>query len=101
MKEDKILIANDGPNKNIMFMLPPMCLTCENARRIIQSFDKCLAEIENGLCPEDLPQGPRMIETTQITIPANVLTSSGTMEEADGDDAPLSKRPRHNYDDVD
>ncbi len=46
LKEKYIIMANDGPDKNVLIMTPPMCFTYENAHRIIMALDKILKEIE-------------------------------------------------------
>jgi 4-aminobutyrate aminotransferase-like enzyme len=49
LKENKkIIIANEGQEKNVMIITPPLCFTCDNARRVIQSIDTALTEIEKG-----------------------------------------------------
>ena len=105
MKEEKVLIANDGPDKNVMLLLPPLCFTCENAVRVVAAFDKCLAEIENGLCPDSLQQGEQPIETTQLSIPVDILNPTPD-HDGEGDencnlDGPESKRAKYDYDDMD
>ena len=97
MKQEKILISNEGPDKNVMLMLPPMCFTCDNARRVIRAFDTCLTEIESGACPDLLEnaQGSVQIETTELNIPLDIVSGSY----GDSDDDPDCKRAR--YEDID
>ncbi|XP_013382484.1 5-phosphohydroxy-L-lysine phospho-lyase [Lingula anatina] len=48
LKQEKIIISNEGPDKNVMAITPPMCFTADNAQRLIQAFDHALADIEKG-----------------------------------------------------
>lgn len=47
MKERKIMTSNEGPDKNVIILQPPMCFTCDNARTFVQAFDQALTEVEN------------------------------------------------------
>ena len=79
MKQQKIIIANNGPDKNVMCITLPMCFTCENAHRVIRALDECLTEIECSTCPEQwesLNKGvaPVTIKPTELVpIPASVV----------------------------
>lgn len=46
MLDHFIVVANDGPMKNILIFTPPLCFTCENAHRVIIALGKVLKEIE-------------------------------------------------------
>ena len=100
MKEEKIIVANEGLDKNVIALTPPMCFTTDNARRVVQVLDRCLSEIESGTCPDVLRGSNLEIisEPTEITIPAEVVSgcriSSDSDEEGSG-----GKRPR--YEDLD
>uniref|UniRef100_K1R5C6 Alanine--glyoxylate aminotransferase 2-like 1 n=1 Tax=Magallana gigas TaxID=29159 RepID=K1R5C6_MAGGI len=101
LKEQKIIVANDGPNKNVMMILPPMCFTCDNARRVVQAFDLALADIEKGTSNKPLDQS----EDGKMNIPLNILSGLGgpaglgIMAEEEEDDEPDVKRAR--YDEMD
>jgi len=97
MKQEKILMANEGPNKNVIVLTPPMCFTCDNARRVIHTFSKILSEIESGACPDQVNEGQRMIEPTALFIPMDVIGGTG-QDDADDCD-PSAKRAR--YEDLD
>lgn len=98
-KQQNIIVANDGVDKNIIILTPPMCFTCDNARHVIQVLDKALTEIERGTCPElfDSQPGEEVI-TTELTIPLDVLNGT-SMDRYDSDDEPDFKRAR--YEDMD
>ncbi len=99
MKQEKIIIANDGPDKNVMILSPPMCFTCDNARRVVSAFDKCLTEIESGVVPEALENGQVVQEPTELTIPLEVVSGQGFDADSDDSDGPGGKRAR--YEDLD
>ena len=103
LKEQKIILSNEGPDKNVIAFLPPMCFTCDNARTVVQAIDVTLHEIESeaskvGLTSQTV--GPA------IEVPLNILTSSKPIhsinsdEEEDDSESP-SKRPRISYEEMD
>jgi len=101
MKQEKIIIANQGPDKNILTMCPPMCFTVENARRVISTVDRCLTEIESASCPEELERiigSPVNVTPTQLelTVPLDVLTGDD-----DGDETGESGAKKARYEDLD
>lgn len=101
MKEEKIIVANEGLDKNVIALTPPMCFTTDNARRVVQALDRCLSEIESGTCP-DVLRGSNLeviAEPTEITIPAEVVSGSRIDVDSDEDGDSGGKRPR--YEDLD
>lgn len=46
MKEERIILAVQGPERNVIIITPPLCFTLENARTLIQVFDKVLFKLE-------------------------------------------------------
>ena len=98
MKEAKILIANDGPEKNVMVMLPPLCFNVENAQHVVETFDKCLTEIENEYTPDGFNGFHHAGRPTQLNIPLDILSG---ITNNDDDVSPSSKCPKCDYDDVD
>lgn len=101
LKENKIIIANEGQDKNVMLITPPLCFTCDNARHIVQAIDTALAEIEKGASEAGLNQSS--FGENRIDIPLNILsmpsTSGYSSEESDFDSDHPSKRAR--YEEVD
>ncbi|BFZ17685.1 hypothetical protein BsWGS_20723 [Bradybaena similaris] len=103
MKEKKIIVGIEGPDNNVVVLLPPLCFTTENARLVVQTFSEVLASIESGA----VSMGPANTEETLSgcaeTIPLNVLTDqhpsmfSDEMDEDHYDT--MTKRAR--YEDVD
>lgn len=98
MKEKKIIISNEGPDKNVMCLIPPMCFTCENARRVIQAMDIALSDIEKGASEVGLTTATSSSSDQCEVVPLNIL-SADTSPLSDSDDEPDVKRVR--YDDVD
>ncbi|XP_063446081.1 5-phosphohydroxy-L-lysine phospho-lyase-like [Mytilus trossulus] len=101
LKENKIIIANEGQDKNVMLITPPLCFTCDNARHIVQAIDTALAEIEKGASEAGLNQSS--FGENRMDIPLNILsmpsTSGYSSEESDFDSDHPSKRAR--YEEVD
>ena len=93
MKQEHIIIANDGPDKNIMFVNPPMCFNTDNARTVVKMFDRLLAEIESGVTG-DSSIGQNSITKLQIPLEALDDTNVGGEENSDDDGEPSSKRGR-------
>lgn len=46
LKGEHIIIANEGPNKNVLFITPPMCFALENAHTVIKTLDRILSQLE-------------------------------------------------------
>lgn len=42
MKEENILIANEGEHRNILLIMPPMCFTVEDSYKLVKSLDKVI-----------------------------------------------------------
>jgi hypothetical protein len=97
VKQSNILVANDGPDKNVIVLTPPLCFTVDNARQVIQVVDKALAEIERGTCPDRMDDDPDG-EITELTIPLDVVSGAKNYED-EGNDDPQCKRAR--YEDMD
>ena len=99
MKENRIIIANDGLEKNVMVMMPPMCFTLDNARRAVQVFDQALRDIESDAACVGLPPSSQVSDVAQaVDIPLQVITESNfthASDEDDEDDDPAAKRPRY------
>ncbi|OPL20814.1 hypothetical protein AM593_03842, partial [Mytilus galloprovincialis] len=99
LKENKIIIANEGQDKNVMLITPPLCFTCDNARHIVQAIDTALAEIEKGASEAGLNQSS--FGENRMDIPLNILsmpsTSGYSSEESDFDsDHPKDIPPKFN-----
>lgn len=94
MKEERIILAVQGPERNVIIITPPLCFTLENARTLIQVFDKVLFKLETE------PELP--IESNSILgipdISSDILSLSSPGDETD--DLPAAKRPRC-YEDMD
>ena len=44
MLEKRIVISVDGPDQNVLKMKPPMCLTLENAKEVVENLHIILKE---------------------------------------------------------
>ena len=87
---------NDGPDKNVLIFLPPMCFTCDNARMLVQAIDKTLTEIEE----EATRMAPGGGE--QIQVPLSILTGQKhSLDSDEEDDLDSSKRIRCSYEEMD
>ncbi|KAK3089803.1 hypothetical protein FSP39_006659 [Pinctada imbricata] len=93
LKEQKIIVANEGPEKNVMLILPPMCFTCDNARCVVQAFDTALTEIELGSSSD----GVGVKDEQRISVPLNILTAPpGLLDEDSSDeDGPAAKQAKY------
>ncbi|KAF6022885.1 hypothetical protein EB796_018811 [Bugula neritina] len=45
----KILVPADGPDGNCLFINPPLCFSLDNSRKLVQSVDLALTDVENGV----------------------------------------------------
>lgn len=45
MREEYVILANEGSERNVLMLMPPMCFTQENAVSLIQRLDKVLSEL--------------------------------------------------------
>lgn len=106
MKEKNIIIGIEGPDKNVMVMLPPLCFTMDNARHVVKTLSECLAAIETdaasvGLTNSNAPSMdvPLDVITDQTII--NIHNLSDETDEEDDDEGydPVKKRAR--YEEVD
>ncbi|CAH1794272.1 unnamed protein product [Owenia fusiformis] len=92
LKNDaRMLVANDGPDKNVMTLVPPLCFTTDNAKQLVTKFDKLLKEIEDGLLGKDTSKS---IDDGKISLDM----ISGIESDSDSDE---SEAKRARYDDVD
>ena len=44
MREHRVLLSTDGPDRNVLKIKPPICFTRENADRLVNTLDKILKE---------------------------------------------------------
>jgi len=89
MREERIILAVQGIERNVVLITPPLCFTLENARTLITVFDKVLCRLE---------EEPALPTTTTSSIlgisniPTDVLMLSTPGEE--NEDEPVAKRQR-------
>ncbi|XP_076457341.1 5-phosphohydroxy-L-lysine phospho-lyase-like [Babylonia areolata] len=86
LKENKIIMANDGLDKNVMVMMPPMCFTLDNARRVLQAFDQALREIENDAARVGLTSTTHSGEASSSDVPLQVLTQHSLARASDDEE---------------
>lgn len=48
MRRRHMLVGVYGQYKNVVTFIPPMCITCDNARKVVATFSDVLTEIESG-----------------------------------------------------
>ncbi|XP_025102350.1 5-phosphohydroxy-L-lysine phospho-lyase-like isoform X4 [Pomacea canaliculata] len=85
MKENKIIIAYDGLEKNVMVMTPPMCFTCDNAHHVVQVFDQLLQEIENEAATTGLAASSVGNPSTSGVGPLHRMISNARFNASDDD----------------
>lgn len=62
MKEERILLSSDGPDRNVLKLKPPMVFTIVNADHFVATLDQILDEIkESGLIIDN--KSPEFITT--------------------------------------
>jgi len=88
MKEERIILAVQGCERNVILITPPLCFTLENARTLINVFDRVLSKLEKE---PSLPVAPNSILGIS-NISSDVLLLSSPGEEVD--DEPTAKRQR-------
>ena len=88
----------------MLLLTPPMCFSIPDAERVVEKVDKYLLEIESSWCPDELTaigQTP-VTQTTELTIPRNILLSDGDGDgigDDDYGDASKAKRTKQDDDD--
>ncbi|XP_052265743.1 5-phosphohydroxy-L-lysine phospho-lyase-like isoform X2 [Dreissena polymorpha] len=98
MKERKFMMANEGPDKNVIIFQPPMCFTCENALTVAKALDQALAEVEE----DDLRVNSG--SNLNIQVPLSVLTNAKHKLDSDDDEDDFEspgKRQKISYEEVD
>lgn len=92
LKERKIMTSNEGPDKNVIIFMPPMCFTCDNARTAVQAFDEALREVE------------QKASEVSAEVPLSILTGTKNKldsDDDDDDDESPNKRPKVSYEEMD
>lgn len=101
LKEQKIMTNNDGPDKNVLYFIPPMCFTCDNARTVVQAVDKTLHEIETKASKVGLTS---QTGSQSLEVPLDILTSSKPIHSLSDEEEDLespTKRQRISYEEMD
>ena len=47
-REEHVLISADGPHSNVIKIKPPLVFSYEDADLLVNTIDKCLAQIEDA-----------------------------------------------------
>jgi hypothetical protein len=103
IKQEKVLLSNEGPHKNIIQLSPPMCFTCDNAQHVVQLVDKYLREIESGTCPDKVhaATGSNMVvPMTELHIPFELVTGDVLLGD-DDEDSVQDCIKRQRFEDID
>lgn len=111
IRQEHVIIYNDGPDKNVLTFTPPMCFTCENAKHVIGLVHKHLREIEFARMPgavREVAGESVEVTTTALDIPLGVamgvdpsLTSSDDDSDDDDDDANGAAAKKRRFVDLD
>nr|CAD7572704.1 unnamed protein product [Timema californicum] len=63
LKDQQVIVANEGESKNVLTFIPPLCLTLSDIAKVITTLDKVLMELEvvqlndiQGIFSEAQPQ---------------------------------------------
>ncbi|XP_068204053.1 5-phosphohydroxy-L-lysine phospho-lyase-like isoform X2 [Palaemon carinicauda] len=106
MKEENILLANEGFCRNILMLIPPMCFSIENAMTFTQKLDKALTELPTTNIVNDLITGLPTISVGSET--RDVRLGIFQPQEEDEDDITSSlqdnmdqEHAQHCYQDLD
>ena len=43
-----MIVATQGEERNIIALTPPLCFTQDNAKRVIEAFDKALTKVDQN-----------------------------------------------------
>ena len=84
-----------------------MCFNMDNARRLINSLDKALTDIESGTVSDIIPTPGGDTDNIPMNIlgdlgqssPPGTMEHSGTLNDSDSDSEIAAKRPR--FEDID
>ncbi|KAK3876762.1 hypothetical protein Pcinc_018475 [Petrolisthes cinctipes] len=106
MKEENVILACEGYNRNILMMMPPMCFTRDNVVHLVQQLDKVLSELPRHCYPVEGSAPvfcPPVVH--QSTVSEGRLGILQPQEEEDEEDQLASREnlegPKHNYQDLD
>lgn len=53
MREEYVILANEGNERNVLMLMPPMCFTQDNATSLVQRLDKVLCELPKPQVPKE------------------------------------------------
>ena len=55
LKEERVIVAIQGAERNIIVLTPPLCFTMENARRTLAAFANALLNLDkNDILPNSI-----------------------------------------------
>ena len=73
LKEEKVVVATQGEERNVIALTPPLCFTLDNARRVIEAFDKALTKVDQI---EEVPQDASSTSVLGYKIVLNLGSST-------------------------
>ena len=85
MKQDRVLLSQDGPHSNVIKFKPPMCFSREDVDSVIQKLDTIFSDVESGKADLSASQAPSNCLNREI------LVNSHGQEEMD---EPYTKRAK-------
>jgi hypothetical protein len=85
MKQQRILLSQDGPHNNIIKFKPPMCFSKDNVDSVISKLDVIFTDVEQGAA-----------DLMAFEKPAHALdiVAGSLMTKPENGDEPAEKRPR-------
>lgn len=84
LKDKRILVGIESPDKNVVVLTPPLCFTLDNARHLIETFDLVLTQLEKS-GDEDLTPEP------SLPLPIGLIGLTND-EDEDEDQSPTKRR---------
>ncbi|CAG2060964.1 unnamed protein product [Timema podura] len=75
LKDQQVIVANEGESKNVLTFIPPLCLTLSDIANVITKLDKVLMELEvvqlndiQGIFREAQPQPSRLLGMEEVSL---------------------------------
>ena len=61
MKEDKVIVSIQGEERNVINITPPMCFCFNNARQLLEAFDRALEKVSSNEDEIETPSSSRSV----------------------------------------
>lgn len=86
MKQENIILANEGDHRNVLMIMPPMCFTQENAVLLIEKLDKVFTESYSQRPARDLVISVSSLNQNVQAIPSVSDGRLGIIQPQEEDD---------------